>query len=209
MAESVGDVNKSWSGRPARRGPSPRWRTPLPLGLGLLAWAAGCAQPTPDWRDPRSGPVKSNIVRVNKFFSVNPWLSFGDEVSGRVNGVSFTVYLEDAEQPKGVFGNGVIVVEMYRLDHDEEGREVPVHLQTWELPPDKAYPWRAKHVTNLGWGYGLRLPWDKNLDVEGRLVAFIIKYIRDDGRVVTSSRKVLRVPSAGGSPRVTSLVRRS
>jgi len=209
MAESAGEVRKAVSGPRARRGRGRRWRRPLPLGLGLLFWAAGCVEPTPDWRDPKAGPVKSNIVRVNKFFSVNPWLSFGEEAGGRVNGVSFTVYLEDAEQPKGVFGNGVIVVEMYRLDRDEKGREVPVHLQTWELPPDKAYPWRAKQMTYFGWGYGLRLPWDKNLDLEGRLVAFVIKYIRDDGRVVTSSRKVLRVPSAGGSPRVTSLVQRS
>lgn len=189
--------------------PAGRWPRAAPAVLGVLVWLAGCAEPTPDWRDPKAGPVKSNIVRVNKFFSVNPWLSFGEEAAGRVNGIAFTVYLEDAEEPKGVFGNGVIVVEMYRLDRDARGRENPVHLQTWELPPDKAYPWRAKNMTSFGWGYGLRLPWDKNLNVDGQVVAFIIKYIRDDGRVVTSSRKVLKVPPPGGDHRGASLVQRS
>jgi hypothetical protein len=68
------------------------------------------------------------------------------------------------------------------------------------LPPDKAYPWRAKQRTLLGWGYGLRLRWNDQLNLGGKQVAFLVKYIRDDRRVVTSTRQMLKVPVRGGVP---------
>lgn len=148
---------------------------------------------------PESGPVESNIVRVNKFFSQTPWLSFAGDGSNRVNGVRITVYLEGANEPKGVFGTGTLVVGMYRLDVDPAtGRERSTLAYEWELPPERAYVWRAKEETALGWGYGLRLQWPDDLDVGGRQVAFVVKYLREDGRIISSSRQVLKVPFVGG-----------
>jgi hypothetical protein len=172
------------------------------MGACAEAWNAD------GWQSPNKGPgprvgdpgMESNIVRVNKFFGVNPWLSFCNDGTGKVDGVRCTVYLEGAAKPKGVFGNGTIVAEMYSLDSDSAGKEVATLVHTWELPPNEAYPWRAKKETYMGWGYSLRLNWPETIDVEGRQVAFMIKYVRDDGRVVSSSRQVLRVPMRGARP---------
>ncbi len=173
--------------------------------LALVAAALPCCGPIPEqgWASASSpGSVRaedpgmeSNIIRVNKFFSADPWLCFNNDGTGRVDGVRLTVYLEGASQPKGVFGNGSILVEMYRLDRDAKGSESAALLHSWELPPHEAYPWRAKRPTGMGWGYGLRLPWPDELDVAGRQVAFLVKYRRDDGRLLSSSRQVLRVPA--------------
>jgi len=171
-----------------KHGTRHRW---MFVGLCGAIALAGCANGSLD------GPVKSNIVRVNKYFSSSCWLSRSGDGTDRVDGVSFTVYLEDAQRPKGVFGTGVILVEMYRLDSDEQGREKPVLVKRWELPAERAYPYRAKIETGMGWGYGLRLFWDEDADVTGKQVAFLVKYIREDGSVIASSRQVLKVPPTG------------
>jgi hypothetical protein len=174
--------------------------------------ATGCASNMgwqPEQREsaikmPGPEPV-SNIVSVNKFFSAVPWLIFDDPSNGRIDGFKCTVYLEGHDSPKGVFGSGTIVVTMYRLESDPLGRETPTQVHEWELPPEKAFPWRAKKPTMIGWGYGLRLHWDKELDLMGKRVAILIKYIRDDGRVISSSRTVLRVPLVGDAVTQVSL----
>ncbi len=145
--------------------------------------------------------LEPNIVRVNKIFESFPWLSFSADGSGRVDGFKCAVYLESpASRSKGVFGRGTIVVNLYRLDKDATGRELAVPVQEWQLPPEVAYSFQAKKPTGLGWGYGLRLRWDDNVSVAGNVVAIVIKFVREDGRVVSSSRKVLRVPVTGNAP---------
>lgn len=139
----------------------------------------------------------SDIVAVNKFFNVNPWLCYNDDGTGRVNGVRFSLYLQSAAGTKGVFGTGTIVIQMYRLDQDEQRRELPVLVQEWQFSPEQAYAFRARQASALGWGYGFRLRWDDTASVEGRKVAFVIKYIRGDGRVVVSSRQVAEIPVHG------------
>lgn len=174
------------------------------LAAGL---ATACSAPTKKtaesskpWWDPKppdGGPVRSDIVSVNKFFHINPWLSFNEDGSRRVNGVKFAMYLQSPSSKKGVFGTGTIVVQMYRLDEDEKGSELPVLVQEWQYSAEKAYPFRAKEESYLGWGYGFRLKWDEGLEVEGKRVAFLVKYVRDDGRVVISSRQEATVPVHG------------
>lgn len=181
---------------------------PLIRGLALLILCGclGCVQQKDgtwvpwDQREQSPAPslISSNIVAVNKFFSNVPWLIFDNDGTGRVDGVKITVYLQPAGGVKGVFGTGTLVVEMYRIDRGPDGREIPTLVQDWNLPPVATYPWRSKKAFAMGWGYGLRLRWDKHVDVAGRKVVFLIKYVREDGRVISSSRQVLRVPAPGG-----------
>jgi hypothetical protein len=173
----------------------------LPGFVGCMQPAGGpvAALPSQERRPVPEPAAESNIVKVNKFFSSEPWLSFSGDGSSRIDGLRFAVYLESAARYKGVFGSGTIVVTLYRLDRDAAGQEQATQVQEWVLPRDKAYPWRARHETALGWGYGLRLPWDQDLDLAGRQIAVVVRYIRDDGRVITSSRKVLKVPASGDS----------
>ncbi|MCG8408765.1 MAG: hypothetical protein MI923_26465 [Phycisphaerales bacterium] len=183
--------------------------------LMFCALISGCMHPivAEDWGAPPKnetvltsdlGPVTipdedavSDIVRVNKIFGQFPWLSFNSDGSDRINGFKCSIYLEGSQSnSKGVFGNGTIVVTMFRLDTGPNG-EVATPVFEWMLPPDVAYQFRAKEPTLLGWGYGLRLKWDDNVKVVGSKIAILIKYVRDDGSVVRSSRKVLRVPMTG------------
>ncbi len=157
-------------------------------------WGASSSKSHTDSPEP---PPESNIVRVNKFFSQNPWLSFRSDGSGTVDGVSFAVYLESATHPQGVFGTGTIIATMYRLGLDPLGREVVTPVHEWVLPPDKAYVWRSKRASAMGWGYGLRLQWPESVNVGGKQIAFIVKYVREDGREISSSRQVLKVPVSG------------
>lgn len=147
--------------------------------------------------DDREPPVETNIVRVTKFFSAEPWLTFSNDGTSRVNGFKCSVFLEGAGKPRGVFGSGTIIVCLYRVDRDGAGHEVAVPLQEWEMPPDQAYPWRCKERTLLGWGYGLRLQWRDDLDLEGKQIAVVVKYVRDDGKTLSSTRQMLKVPRRG------------
>ncbi|HUN80938.1 MAG TPA: hypothetical protein VMV81_05440 [Phycisphaerae bacterium] len=178
---------------------------------------AGCMQPLTPATSPSASPAKSrpepttddfplesNIVRVNKFFNSDPWLSFESDGTNKVDGVRFSIYLEGPSSPKGVFGTGRIVVTMYRIETDPTGKETAAQLYEWDLPPEKAYPWRAKNITAMGWGYGMRLRWEKPIDISGRQIAFVVKYIREDGRVITSSRQVVKGP---GGPDAVFLTR--
>jgi hypothetical protein len=177
--------------------------------LALLAVLSLRCEPTPgrNWDGPSrergsrsvDPGMESNIIRVIKFFSADPWLCFKNDGTGRVDGVRLTVYLEGTREPKGVFGTGTIIVEMYRLDMDARKRETATLAHKWELSSDDAYPWRAKNRTGMGWGYGLRLQWPADLDVSGRQVAFVVKYRREDGALISSSRQVIRVPTAAKS----------
>ncbi len=166
----------------------------------IAAVAAGCTEPAGGWgrasRSADASPIESNIVGVRKFISSNPWLIFNSDGTGRVDGLKLTVYLEGTKGPKGVFGSGTIIVTMYRVDRDPAGGRVARQVFEWELPPHKAYPWRAKHVTGMGWGYGLRLSWGKDLDLAGKNVAVVVKYAQEDGRVVASTPQELLVPEA-------------
>lgn len=168
------------------------------------AWSGCTQQEMSKWESakhpllgPPSAPVETNIVRVNKFFSQTPWLSFKNDGSKKVDGVSFSLYLEGPSAPKGVFGTGTIVVTMYRLDTDPLGKEVATQVKEWVMTSDEAYPWRAKTPTALGWGYGMRLNWGDGVEVAGKQIALVAKYVREDGRVVSSSRQVLKVPANG------------
>lgn len=183
----------------------------------LAALGSGCEQPQQETgfgrnpHAPKKEPVaplkepyvppdlaQSNVVRVTKFFEEFPWLSFSGGESGRIDGFKCALYLSTPDSKgKGVFGTGTVVVEMYRLDDVPGGGEQAKLVQTWELTPEKLYAYQSKRPTLLGWGYGLRLKWDDHVDVRGRKVAILIKYIREDGRVVHASRQVRRVPMSG------------
>jgi hypothetical protein len=172
---------------------SKRWA--LVVLIGVTVPMLDCAPPPAD-----EIAAESNIIRVNKFFNADPWLSFKNDGTGKIDGIRITVYLEGAGRPKGVFGDGTLLVEMYRLDRDRRGQEEATLVHKWELPPERAYAWRAKKETGMGWGYGLRLPWPDDLEVEGRQIAFVVKYVRADGGVISSSRQVVKVPSRQAAP---------
>lgn len=149
---------------------------------------------------------RSDIVQVINFVPTNPWLIF-DPLDGRIDGFKCTIYLaaDVKDRPegrkdgvKGFFGDGTIIVQLFQ-DVSEDGRRSdmkPAH--TWELSPEDAYPWRAREMSLLGWGYGLRLQWPAELKLSGRKIAILVSYRRSDGRLISSSKPIVRrVPVRG------------
>ncbi len=174
---------------------SSRRNAPVPVTSG-----SGNKQPTVTVV---SEEERSDIVQVINFIPTNPWLVF-DPLEGKVDGFKSTVYLAaplkgERSGVKGFFGDGTIIVQMFRAEPDETtGKDRMELVHTWELPPEESYQWRARDMSILGWGYGLRLRWPEDLDVAGRKVSFLISYRRSDGRLISSSRPIVRrVPSRG------------
>lgn len=145
---------------------------------------------------------RSDIVQVVKFFPTNPWLVF-EPLEGKVDGVKCTVYLraplkDNPQGVKGFFGDGTIIVQMFLASEDESKKEKMELVHSWELPPEEAYKWRARKITVMGWGYGLRLRWPDEIKAGGRKVSFLVSYRRSDGKLIPSTRpSVLRVPLRG------------
>ena len=179
----------------------------------LLTGWAGCApgaggaigEKVPPVHMPSETP-RSDIRRIIATFAPVPWLVFDSESGGKIDGFKCSVFLiSPVTDPKtgkvrdsGVFGSGTIIVEMYLIEYGSQGRRTTTLLQTWELPPEEAYPWRSREAKYpFGWGYGLRLPWDKKYDLVGEEIGIMIKYRRDDGIVVGTRMKELHVPLRG------------
>ncbi|MCB9855869.1 MAG: hypothetical protein H6818_09310 [Phycisphaerales bacterium] len=149
-----------------------------------------------------SDSERSDIVQVINLTPTNPWLIF-DPLDGKIDGFKTTVYLSATVEGtkdgiKGFFGDGTIIVQMFS-DVSEEGARSEMKLaHTWELSPAEAYPWRAKEMSLLGWGYGLRLQWPSELNLSGKKIAILVSYKRTDGRMISSSKPIVRrVPVRG------------
>lgn len=189
-AKSYGDANVTVSSNKSQKSAKPRGKNIFERDSVSKKSAGAAGQP--DYL----ADTETNIIRVNKIVSSSPWLSFDPDGTRKVDGIRITVYLESADRPKGVFGDGIITVQMYRLERDKSGQETAALAQEWVLPPEKAYQWRATEESMLGKGYSLRLRWDKDANVNGKQVAVLVKYQRPDGRQIASTRQVLKVPAA-------------
>ncbi len=141
------------------------------------------------------GPkVSPDIIRVSTFYNKqNPWLNFDRPPRPVPGGVKFTVYLSSPDTALGVFGDGVIHVDLFRVDSDADGDPVQTPLRRWSFDKDQAYPYRVRRKSRLGWAYGFRLPWGE-VDVLGKEVMFLVSFERRDGRVIYGQPVRLKVP---------------
>jgi len=189
-AKSYGDANVTVSSNRSQKATKPKFKNIFEREPKSSETASSGGQP--DYL----ADTETNIIRVNKIINSAPWLSFDPDGTRKVDGIRITVYLEAADRPKGVFGDGTITVQMYRLDRDKSGQETAALAQEWVLPPEKAYQWRATEESMLGRGYSLRLKWDSSAKVNGKQIAVLVKYQRPDGRQIASTRQVLKVPAS-------------
>ncbi len=180
--------------------------SPVVVLLGLLA---GCAatpmqndQMTADYRktmmtvpEVENAKLSGNIGLVHPSFNIFPWLQF-DPADPRPQGFAVqSLYLIDNKTERGVFADGTIVVRMYRVDREPDGRETRPLVHTWRLNPAQAMPFRSHRRTVFGVGYMLLLQWPKNLDVLNREIMVIVEFERPDGKVISSHPKFLKVPT--------------
>lgn len=191
------------------------------VALGLLGALAGCTpQPThrgpvvrvvpeepsppkaPPGPDPykmtvqevAQSPLEPDIVEVHTHYNIFPWLQF-DPTNPRPQGLVISaLFLVSAKTSKGVFADGVITAKMYRVDTDEQRREVRTLVHTWQFTPQQALPFRAVRRTVVGEGYQLHLRWPTNLDLVNRQIVIMVEFLRTDGKIIHGGAKFLKVP---------------
>lgn len=133
-----------------------------------------------------------NIVGVRKFISQEPWLSFNQEGLRQPEGFKATLYLESGTTGRGAFGDGTIRISLYTVDRDSKGERLKL-AKRWEISPQDSVPWRARRPTQLGWGYGLRLPWG-DAKLAGKEVEFVFQFVRRDGAMLSAEPIRMKVP---------------
>ncbi len=138
--------------------------------------------------------LRRDIVRISPFYSTRAiWLNFEDPPTNVPQGLKFTVFLGTANQKLGMFGDGTMLVEMFRVEKDDQGKPVRVPVKKWSYNTKQCYPFRSKRRTRYGWGYGLRLPWG-DVDVLGKEIVLVVSFKRLDGMIIHSQPKYLKVP---------------
>jgi len=141
-----------------------------------------------------SNHLRRDIERISPFYSTRAiWLNFEDPPTNVPEGLKFTVFLGSARETIGVFGDGTMIVEMFRVDHDDQGKAIRVSVKKWSYNTEQCYPFRSKRRTRYGWGYGLRLPWG-DADVLGEEIVLVVSFKRLDGISIHSQPKYLKVP---------------
>ncbi len=134
----------------------------------------------------------ANIVGVRKFISQEPWLSFNQEGLRQPEGFKATLYLESGTTGRGAFGDGTIRISVYTVERDSKGERLKL-AKRWEISPQDSIPWRARRPTQLGWGYGLRLPWGE-AKLGGKEVEFVFQFVRKDGAMLSAEPIRMKVP---------------
>ncbi len=156
------------------------------VGLLALFTASGCAT--------LDGRFRKNIVSVATFVDKrSPWLNFDDPPRDVPGGIKIPLYLTSHDSPLGVFGDGTLHVDMYRVDKAPDGSEEPAHLRRWTYDTQQAYMFGTRKKQRVGWGYQLMLNWG-DVDVLGREVMFIVSFERLDGRMIRGKRIYFKVP---------------
>ena len=123
----------------------------------------------------------------------NPWLNFDNPPRDVPGGIKITIYLVGSKSPMGVFGEGTLAVDMYRMEEGADGEELPVLAHRWEFDTEEAFRYGTIKRKRRGWGYGLRLNWG-DADVLGKEVMFLVSFKRPDGRVIQARRTFFKVP---------------
>lgn len=159
----------------------------LCLFAGLTAVAfSGCAA--------IDGRFRKDIVAVATFVDKrSPWLNFDDPPRDIPGGIKIPLYLTANDNPLGVFGDGALYVDMYRVDHGPDGTEEPQHLKRWTFNTKEAYLFGTRKKQRVGWGYQLMLNWG-DVDVLGKEAMFIVSFKRYDGRIIRGKRIYVKVP---------------
>ncbi len=150
----------------------------------------GCATPS-------FGPnVTRRIIGVTSYWTTKPWLSFDTPPTNIPGGFKFVLYLTGANSRLGVFGDGLVHVDMYRIDRSATGgKSDRQHVRRWSFTTEEAYAYRARRAYRLGHGYGFRLDWGAAA-VLGEEIMVVPAFERKDGQTIFGQPKYLKVPLA-------------
>lgn len=158
------------------------------LSLGILSTlGTGCATP--------SSMDRPDIIRVSTFYnSQRLWLNFDNPPTDVPQGLKFTVFLTGTQSELGVFGDGTLHMDMFRIDYNPDGEPTRTPVRHWSFNTQEAMPYRGKRPTRYGQGYGFRIPWG-DVNVHGKEIQVTVSFERLDGTIVHGQPKGLKVPA--------------
>jgi len=171
------------------------------ISLASCLLLLGCADGgrAGDWHNAEqiaNAPTESDIVRVFPVYEPTPWLVRQDDDSGEPIGIRVSsLYLISNRTGKGVFGDGLLRVVLYRITSPPGARPVRRKVKEWQFDCQQAVPWRVTKPSWMGYGYQFDLVWPADLELAGCEIALAIEYVRADGRVVRSTPKHFEVPT--------------
>ncbi len=159
-----------------------------------LLSATGCATTTTGSGFRIDGRFRKDITRVSCFVDKqSPWLNFDRPPRDIPGGVRIVAYFTGGTDALGVFGDGNVVIDMYRIDRTSEQGEQAEHLLRKTFDTEHAYQFGFKKATRFGWGYLFLVGWG-DIDVLDKEVMFIVSFERQDGSTIRGKRLYFKVP---------------
>lgn len=143
--------------------------------------------PTPD----------KNVSSIHMIITQEPWISFDEEGDPNPEGFKIALFLASGSSFKGVYGDGTIEINMYRVITRRDKKKARVLIKKWEFDPAGALPYLLRRPTAYGWGYGFRLNWG-DAEVYGKDVMIVCRFIRADNQIITGQPRWLKVPGRIG-----------
>lgn len=160
--------------------------------VGMAVVLAGCSTTTTGARTDGFFQRRSRQVRVRRvvcLYDQKPWLNLDSAGDRDPEGIHYRIFLDEGGG-SGVFRNGVLRVEMYRIDRKSAGKIERTLVSDWEYPTSVVQ--RVKSNI-LGSGYHMRLRWGPK-ELAGHEIEMTTQFKDIDGRIVRSATKRLHVP---------------
>lgn len=148
-------------------------------------------KPLIEWRQEDEDGFSDRICDLVSFFPLNTWKSFDPEGDRNVEGFAFVLYLIACDSRKGAYSNGLVHVNMYRVETGPDGKSTRELVQNWTARHDELNP---RQPTRLGYGYQPHLFWGENVDVLGKEVEIVVQFEAPDGRVIQGQTVHRKVP---------------
>ncbi len=161
------------------------------LGIVALGFVvAGCNDP--NWSlDPKQSATKSDIYKVVCFYPANMWRSFDEAGDRNIEGFTFILYLISSSTERGAHASGHVEVQLFRVDTVGEKQSNRVLAYQWSRPTDEL---PQRNPTKLGHGYQPSVDWG-DLDVFGKELEILVRYVAPDGTIIPSRTATLTVPA--------------
>ncbi len=156
------------------------------IGIAVMINGSGCQTLAPQGR--------RDINRVSTFYNTQHlWLNFDSPPTHLPQGIKFSVFLTARDSELGVFGDGIMQIEMFRIDKSDSGEQTRTPVKKWSFDTQQAQTFRGRQRKRYGWGYGFRLNWE-NAEVRGHEIMIIVSFHRHDGTIIHGQPKYLKVP---------------
>jgi len=134
---------------------------------------------------------EDSICNVVSFFPVNTWQSFDTEGDRNPEGFAFVLYLISCKTGKGAFSEGLVHVNLYRINRDPRGASQRELVQNWTMSHQELNP---RQPARLGYGYQPTLFWGDNVDLLGKEVEIVVRYESPDGSIIQGQTVHRKVP---------------